>query len=74
MEKDGAKIVVVDSPNAYLHAMPSDNFLVLQMHELLSYLSQQGVVSLMIPCCSRITSAPFANSGSIPPAFRLARR
>lgn len=48
VEKDNAKMVIIDSLNAYLHAMPSDNFLVLQMHELLSYLSQQGIVSLMI--------------------------
>jgi circadian clock protein KaiC len=48
VEKDGVSVVVIDSLNAYLHAMPSDNFLVLQMHELLSYLAQQGVVSLMI--------------------------
>lgn len=48
VEHDDRGFVVIDSLNAYLHAMPSDNFLVLQMHELLSYLSQQGVVSMMI--------------------------
>ena len=48
VEENGATMVIIDSLNAYLHAMPSDNFLVLQMHELLSYLSQQGIVSLMI--------------------------
>ena len=48
VETNGAGIVVIDSLNAYLQAMPSDNFLVLQMHELLSYLNQQGVVSIMI--------------------------
>lgn len=48
VEEDGIGLIVIDSLNAYLHAMPSDNFLVLQMHELLSYLSQQGIVSLMI--------------------------
>ncbi|WP_410218486.1 ATPase domain-containing protein [Paracoccus sp. (in: a-proteobacteria)] len=48
VEKDDAGFIVIDSLNAYLHAMPSDNFLVLQMHELLSYLAQQGVVSMMI--------------------------
>jgi circadian clock protein KaiC len=47
VEQNGVSIVVIDSLNAYMHAMPSDNFLVLQMHELLSYLAQQGVVSLM---------------------------
>jgi circadian clock protein KaiC len=48
VEVDSVSVVVIDSLNAYLHAMPNDNFLILQMHELLSYLAQQGVVSLMI--------------------------
>ena len=48
VEAEGARMVVIDSLNAYLKAMPSDGFLMLQMHELLSYLSQQGVTSIMI--------------------------
>jgi circadian clock protein KaiC len=48
VERDGAKVVVVDSLNAYLQAMPEDRHLTLQMHELLAYLGQQGVVTLMI--------------------------
>jgi circadian clock protein KaiC len=48
VEEDGAKVVVVDSLNAYLQAMPEDRHLTLQMHELLSYLGQQSVVTLMI--------------------------
>ena len=48
VEDDEASLIIIDSLNAYLHAMPSDNFLVLQMHEQLSYLNQQGIVSLMI--------------------------
>lgn len=48
VESDGARMIVIDSLNAYMHAMPSDNFLMLQMHELLSYLSQQGIISLLI--------------------------
>ena len=48
VERDGAKVVVVDSLNAYLQAMPGDRHLILQMHELLAYLSQQGVITLMI--------------------------
>ncbi len=48
VEHDDVGVVVIDSLNAYLHAMPSDNFLVLQLHELLGYLAQQGVVSMMI--------------------------
>jgi circadian clock protein KaiC len=48
VERDDAKVVVVDSLNAYLQAMPEDRHLTLQMHELLAYLGQQGVVTLMI--------------------------
>ncbi len=48
VERDGAKVVLVDSLNAYLQAMPEDRHLTLQMHELLSYLGQQGVFTLMI--------------------------
>jgi circadian clock protein KaiC len=48
VEVDGARVVLIDSLNGYLHAMPNEQYLVLQMHELLSYLSQHGVVTLLI--------------------------
>ncbi len=48
VEADGASVVVVDSLNAYLKAMPGDLFLLLLMHELLSYLNQKGVTTLLI--------------------------
>ena len=48
VEQDGARVVVIDSLNGYLNAMPQDNFLVAQLHELLSYLSNQGVTTLMV--------------------------
>ncbi len=48
VEENGAQIVLIDSLNAYLQAMPNEQFLVLQMHELLTYLGQKGVVSLLI--------------------------
>lgn len=44
----GAQTVVIDSLNAYLQAMSGNKHLLLQMHELLSYLTQQGVVTLLI--------------------------
>ena len=43
-----AGFVVIDSLNAYLQSMPNEQFLVLQMHEMLTYLGQKGVVSLLI--------------------------
>ncbi|MET0640797.1 MAG: ATPase domain-containing protein, partial [Hyphomicrobium sp.] len=48
VERDGAKMIVIDSLNGYLNAMPDGRFLILQMHELLSYLGQQGVLSILI--------------------------
>lgn len=48
VEDHGATIVVIDSLNAYLQAMPNEQFLVLQMHEMLSFLGQKGVVSLLL--------------------------
>ncbi|HQT76431.1 MAG TPA: gas vesicle protein GvpD, partial [Rhodopila sp.] len=35
VERDKARIVVIDSLNGYLNAMPDERFLILQMHELL---------------------------------------
>ncbi|TCD20455.1 circadian clock protein KaiC [Pseudomonas sp. IC_126] len=48
VEAQGARVVVLDSLNGYLNAMPDGRFQILQMHELLSYLGQQGVMSVMV--------------------------
>ena len=48
VERDGARIVIIDSLNGYLNAMPDERFLILQMHELLSYLGQQGVLTILV--------------------------
>lgn len=42
-----AKVIVVDSLNGYLNAMPEEKFLTAQLHELLSFLGQRGVVTLL---------------------------
>jgi circadian clock protein KaiC len=44
----GTRIVVLDSLNGYRHAMPEERFLLLHLHELLSYLNQQGVLTLLV--------------------------
>ncbi len=41
------KVVVIDSLNGYIQAMPEEQFLMLQLHELLAYLNNQGVVTLL---------------------------
>jgi circadian clock protein KaiC len=48
VERDKARIVVIDSLNGYLNAMPDERFLTAQLHELLSYLARQGVTTLMV--------------------------
>jgi circadian clock protein KaiC len=42
-----ARVVVIDSLNGYLNAMPEEKFLTAQLHELLAYLGQKGVVTLL---------------------------
>ncbi|RYD47650.1 MAG: circadian clock protein KaiC, partial [Verrucomicrobiaceae bacterium] len=48
VEGDGVRFIVIDSLNAFLQAMPGEKYLVLQMHEMLSYLNQQGVITLLV--------------------------
>jgi len=47
VEKHGVGFVVIDSLNGYLNGMPSERFLLIHMHELLSYLGQRAVVTLL---------------------------
>ncbi len=44
----GCKVVVIDSINGYLNAMPDERFLTTHLHELLTYLGQRGVVTLLV--------------------------
>ena len=43
-----ASVVVIDSLNGYLNAMPGEHFLTIQLHELLTYLARRGVATLML--------------------------
>jgi circadian clock protein KaiC len=44
----GAKVIVIDSLNGFMNAMPDERLLATHLHELLTYLAQQGVVSFVI--------------------------
>jgi circadian clock protein KaiC len=57
VEKQNAKLVIIDSINGYFLAMPGDRFLTLQMHELLSYLSASGVATVMTMAQAGIVGA-----------------
>jgi circadian clock protein KaiC len=45
VEGEGARVIIIDSLNGYLNAMPQNNYLTAQLHELLSYLNNQGVAT-----------------------------
>jgi circadian clock protein KaiC len=47
VEENAAAFVVIDSLNGYLNGMPSERFLLIHMRELLTYLGQKGVVTLL---------------------------
>jgi circadian clock protein KaiC len=47
VEEEGARLIVIDSLVGYLSAMPQEQFMALQLHELLSYLGQCGVLTIL---------------------------
>lgn len=47
VQEGGMRVVIIDSLNGYLQAMPDAKFLILQLHELLSFLGHNGIVTIM---------------------------
>ncbi|MBS7457319.1 ATPase domain-containing protein [Coralloluteibacterium stylophorae] len=48
VERQRARVVMLDSLTGYFHAMPQEEALLAQMHDLLAYLGRQGVLSLLV--------------------------
>lgn len=48
VEQEGRRLMIIDSLNGYINAMPEERFLTIQLHELLTYLGQQGVTTLLV--------------------------
>ncbi|MDB5812359.1 MAG: circadian clock protein KaiC [Betaproteobacteria bacterium] len=44
----GARVIVIDSLNGFMNAMPDERLLMTHLHELLTYLGQMGVVTLLV--------------------------
>jgi circadian clock protein KaiC len=44
----GTKVIVIDSLNGYMNAMPEERFLITHLHELFAYLNQKGVITIMV--------------------------
>lgn len=47
VEKFATRVIVLDSLNGYVNAMPQEDYINLHLHELLSFLNQRGVVTIM---------------------------
>lgn len=47
VEREKISLVVIDSINGYLQSMPEERLLPIQVHELLSFLSNNGVTGIM---------------------------
>jgi circadian clock protein KaiC len=48
VDNEGVRMVVLDSLNGYVNSMPQEDFLHLHLHELLGYLNQRGIVTIMV--------------------------
>jgi circadian clock protein KaiC len=61
VERNGARVVIIDSLNGYLNAMPQNNYLTSQLHELLSYLNNRGVATFLVVAQSGMMGSNMAS-------------
>ncbi|MGA8273058.1 MAG: ATPase domain-containing protein [Candidatus Sulfotelmatobacter sp.] len=62
VERENVRMIVLDSLNGYLQSMPGEQFLAVHLHELLAYLGNRGVLTIMI----------LAQAGTIGPPLQSA--
>lgn len=48
VDRNEARIVVIDSLNGYLYSMPDEKFLIIQLHELLTFLGHRSVATILV--------------------------
>jgi circadian clock protein KaiC len=48
VDRDGSRIVLIDSLNGYLHAIPTGHSPLVRMHELIAYLNERSVTTLLV--------------------------
>ena len=58
VEERRISVAVIDSLNGYLNAMPEERFLTIQLHELLGYLGQAGVATMLIGAHQGLIGGP----------------
>ncbi|HEV8237180.1 MAG TPA: ATPase domain-containing protein, partial [Gemmatimonadaceae bacterium] len=65
VEQDDVRLIVIDSINGYMQAMPSERLLTVQVHELLSYLANHGVSVLMTLVQHGVFGAPVDEAAEV---------
>jgi circadian clock protein KaiC len=48
VEQRDCRVIIIDSLNGYFNSMPEERFMTIQLHELLTYLGQQGVTTILV--------------------------
>lgn len=65
VEDEGVSLIVIDSINGFMQAMPSERLLAVQVHELLSYLANRGVSVIMTLVQRGIFGAPVSEAAEV---------
>ena len=65
VEREGVRMIVIDSLNGYLQSMPEERLLPIQVHELLSYLANKGVTCVMTLVQRGIFGSPVDEAAEI---------
>jgi circadian clock protein KaiC len=60
--RGGAKVLVIDSLNGYLNAVPDERFLTAYLHELLTFLGQHQVVTLLVAVQQGMLGGPMSSA------------
>ncbi len=60
--QEGARIVVIDSVNGYMNAVPDERFLTTHMHEMLTYLGQRGAVTILVGIQQGMLGGPMSST------------
>jgi len=65
VERDGVQLVVLDSVNGFMNAMPAERLLGVQLHELLSFLANKGVSIIMTLVQRGVFGAPVDEAAEV---------
>lgn len=65
VEQEGVKLIVLDSINGYMQSMPEERLLAIQVHEMLSYLSNNKVTILLTLVQRGIFGNPIAEAAEV---------